>query len=140
MPVPDQPVRPSVEHLEGDHGAVRHEGTAIVETGCLVGQAPHPEAVQPMPHALPVGSDREGRAANQNGAPGRDRGFEHGSPLPGSVGAPEGAGASGVPAPPWMKTRIWRSLVERATSRNEGNRAARYPTPASPARSVRPFP
>src|SRR5439155_14579307 len=52
-----------------------------------------PEAVQPVPHALPVGSDREGRAANQNGAPGRDRGFEHGSPLPGSVGAPEGAGA-----------------------------------------------
>src|SRR5205809_3162564 len=93
MPVPDQPVRPSVEHLEGDHGAVRHEGTAIVETGCLVGQAPHPEAVQPMPHALPVGSDREGRAANQNGAPGRDRGFEHGSPLPGSVGSPEGADA-----------------------------------------------
>ena len=30
-----------------------------------------------------------------------------------------------VPAPPWMKTRIWRSLVERATSRNEGSRAAR---------------
>src|SRR5437773_604377 len=87
MPVPDQPVRPSVDHLQGDHGAVRHEGTAIVETGGLVGQAPHREAVQPVPHALPVGSDREGRAANQNGAPGRDRVFEHGSPLPGSGGA-----------------------------------------------------
>ena len=35
------------------------------------------------------------------------------------------AARSGVPAPPWMKTRIWRSLVERATSRNEGSRAAR---------------